>query len=85
MFYGLAKMREIRARRAMLAEVSVKCGSLPPDAGDLTGLGLHRIRPPWMLVACNYGLNAGRMAGGSTARRPAPVVGYTYTAKPYAN
>ena len=34
-------MQEIRARRAMLAgvlEVSVKCGRLPPDAGDLTGL-----------------------------------------------
>ena len=38
MFYGFAKMREIRARRAMLAEVSVKCGSLPPDAGDLRAL-----------------------------------------------
>ena len=25
----------------MLAEVSVKCGSLPPDAGDLTGLYLE--------------------------------------------
>ena len=38
---GEIKMQEIRARRAMLAgvlEVSVKCGRLPPDAGDLTGL-----------------------------------------------
>ena len=38
MFYGFAQMREIRARRAMLAEVSVKCGSLPPDAGELRAL-----------------------------------------------
>ena len=37
-------MREIRARRAILAgvlEVSVKCGRLPPDAGDLTGLNYN--------------------------------------------
>ena len=42
-------MREIRARRAMLAgvlEVSVKCGRLPPNAGDLTGLVFSTRRRP---------------------------------------
>ena len=54
--------------------------------------GLHRIWPR-MPAARNYGLNAGRMAGGSAggaARHPAPVesvvdLGPTYTAKPYAS
>ena len=43
--------------------------------------GLHRIRPPRMPAARNYGLNAGRTAGGLRLVRCRP----TYTAKPYAS
>ena len=47
-------MREIRARRAMLAgvlEVSVKCGRLPLDAGDLTGLHLNGPKMKKIIIA----------------------------------
>ena len=36
---------------AGVLEVSVKCGRLPPDAGDLTGLHLNRPKMEKIIIA----------------------------------
>ena len=88
------QQRWIRAVTEVTAATEVTVVTQVTSETPVTSVGLHRIRPPRMPAACNYGLNAGRTAAssaGGAAHRPAPVESVVdlyiqwYTAKPYAS